>query len=134
MSNRDQKKYYDQICFRSKKNECVFLEPERDDRVIQFFKSIFREEDFKMYKPVMKKMIAKKLKEAKNAFEAATSKTKRNKAERKIKSLNKAVKTDISLKKYYAEWRTFQASDHFPLWVEIKIDFSDKYLEYIKNL
>ncbi len=133
-SNRDQTKYYDQISFRSKKNELFFLEPEREDRVIQFFNSIFREEDFKTYKSVMKKMIAKKLKEAKKAFEMATSKTKKKKAERQIKSLNAVVKTDASLKKYYAEWRTFQASDHFPLWVEIKIDFSDKYLEYIKNL
>ena len=27
------------------------------------------------------------------------------------------------------EWRTFHASDHLPLWVELKIDFSAEYLE-----
>lgn len=30
---------------------------------------------------------------------------------------------------YYADWRTFQMSDHFPLWVKIKTDFADAYLE-----
>ena len=32
-------------------------------------------------------------------------------------------------KTYY---RTFQMSDHLPLWVELKIDFSDRYLERLK--
>jgi hypothetical protein len=30
---------------------------------------------------------------------------------------------------YYRQWRTFQMSDHLPMWVEIGIDFSDAYLE-----
>jgi hypothetical protein len=25
-------------------------------------------------------------------------------------------------------WRTFQMSDHLPMWVELKIDYSDDYL------
>jgi exonuclease III len=33
-------------------------------------------------------------------------------------------------KKYFTnKWRTFQMSDHLPMWVELKIDFSDQYLE-----
>jgi exonuclease III len=31
-------------------------------------------------------------------------------------------------KKLYREWRTFQISDHCPLWIELKIDFADGYL------
>lgn len=133
-SNRDQTKFYDQISFRSKKNELDFLEPDREDRVIQFFNSIFREEDFKLYKPIIKKRIVEKLKEAKKALEIASSKTKKKKFKRQIASLNAATKTEASLKKYYLEWRTFQASDHLPLWVEIKIDFSAQYLEKLKTL
>lgn len=34
--------------------------------------------------------------------------------------------------KFYKEWRTYQMSDHLPLWVEMKINFSRKYLEAIK--
>lgn len=30
--------------------------------------------------------------------------------------------------KYYNQWRTFQISDHLPLWIEIPIDFSEGYL------
>lgn len=29
---------------------------------------------------------------------------------------------------YYKEWRTFQISDHLPLWLELKTDFSSAYL------
>lgn len=29
----------------------------------------------------------------------------------------------------FADWRTYQMSDHLPMWVEIKSDFSDAYLE-----
>jgi len=133
-SNRDQTKFYDQISFRSKKNELEFLEPAREDRVFQFFDSVYREEDYAMYLPVIKKMIANKLKEATEALEVATSKTKKKKYERQIKSLNEATSSESTLKKYYMEWRTFQASDHLPLWVEIKIDFSEQYLEYLKTI
>jgi exonuclease III len=30
--------------------------------------------------------------------------------------------------KFYRQWRTFQLSDHYPLWVEIKTNFSDAFL------
>jgi endonuclease/exonuclease/phosphatase family metal-dependent hydrolase len=32
-------------------------------------------------------------------------------------------------RRHYREWRTYQMSDHFPMWVELGIDFSKKYLE-----
>lgn len=39
-------------------------------------------------------------------------------------------KTDAQIRTYYMNtWRTFQMSDHLPLWVELKIDFSNQYLE-----
>jgi len=42
-------------------------------------------------------------------------------------------KTEEDIKKYYlSTWRTFQMSDHLPLWVELKVDFSDQYLEKLK--
>jgi hypothetical protein len=43
-------------------------------------------------------------------------------------------KTDREIEKYcLSTWRTFQMSDHLPLWVELKIDFSNQYLERIKK-
>jgi endonuclease/exonuclease/phosphatase family metal-dependent hydrolase len=132
-SNRDQTKFYDQISFRPLRDELVLMEPEREDRVFQFFDSVFREEDFATYEPIMKKRLKGKLKEAKAKLAAATSKTKRKKAERRIASLTAAGKSKASLRDYYDEWRTFQMSDHLPLWVELEIDFSDRYLEYLKT-
>ena len=31
----------------------------------------------------------------------------------------------------YKEWRTFQMSDHLPMWIELRTDFTDEYLEMI---
>ncbi len=132
-SNRDQTKFYDQISFRPLRDELVLMEPEREDRVFQFFDSVFREEDFATYGPIMKKGLKGKLKEAKAKLAAATSKTKRKKAERQIASLTAAGKSQASLRDYYDEWRTFQMSDHLPLWVELEIDFSDRYLDYLRT-
>ena len=36
-------------------------------------------------------------------------------------------------KLFTGSWRTFQMSDHLPLWVELKIDFSDQYLKKQKT-
>jgi exonuclease III len=43
------------------------------------------------------------------------------------------IKTKNAInEKFYKEWRTYQMSDHLPLWVELDIDFSKKYLEEVK--
>lgn len=35
---------------------------------------------------------------------------------------------------YYADqWRSWQMSDHLPLWVELKVDFADRYLDMIRK-
>ncbi len=45
----------------------------------------------------------------------------------KLTSAGKAKSKKV---KYYTNtWRTFQMSDHYPLWVELKIDFSKDYLK-----
>ena len=41
-------------------------------------------------------------------------------------------KTEQQIEKYYlSNWRTFEMSDHLPLWIELKIDFSNQYLAKI---
>lgn len=132
-SNRDQTKFYDQISFRPRPNELKMIEPDRDDRVFQFFESVYRDEDFESYKTIMKKGLDKKQKLAEEELAAATSKTAKKKASGQIATYKKAGASDTSLKKYYDEWRTFQMSDHLPLWVEVEIDFSAEYLESLKE-
>lgn len=132
-SNRDQTKFYDQISFRPRKDELVLMHPERDDRVFQYFDSVYRPDDFSTYKPIMQSMLKAKLNKAKADLAAATSKTARKKAETQIAKLTAAGKSEASLQDYYEEWRTFQMSDHLPLWVELEIDFTDRYLAYLST-
>jgi exonuclease III len=132
-SNRDQTKFYDQISFLSRRNELVLMQPERQDRTFQFFDSVFRPGDFEHYKPIIKNRLQAKLEQARNDLASATSQSEREKAERKIESLTAAGESDASLEAYYEEWRTFQMSDHLPLWVELEIDFSDSYLNYLNT-
>jgi len=42
----------------------------------------------------------------------------------------KPAKTDLSA---YKKWRTWQMSDHLPLWTEIKMDFTDSYLQSLET-
>ena len=37
-----------------------------------------------------------------------------------------------ALTRHYNTWRTFQMSDHLPMWVELKVDFTDDYLNSLK--
>ena len=42
--------------------------------------------------------------------------------------------THTTPEQYFTDrWRTFEMSDHLPLWVELKIDFSDQYLKKQKK-
>jgi len=44
-------------------------------------------------------------------------------------------KSEQEIEKYFlTSWRTYQMSDHLPLWVELKIDFSNQYLEKVMNM
>ncbi|MCB0706508.1 MAG: endonuclease/exonuclease/phosphatase family protein [Saprospiraceae bacterium] len=38
-------------------------------------------------------------------------------------------KGDGSMYRSYSQWRTFQMSDHLPLWLELQIDYADEYLK-----
>ena len=43
-------------------------------------------------------------------------------------------KSDKKIESYYKKtFRTFQMSDHLPLWVQLKVDFSAQYLEDLKK-
>ncbi len=50
-----------------------------------------------------------------------------------LEKFKKASASAKALEKFYRQWRTFQVSDHLPLWVELRTDFADDYLTYVKN-
>jgi len=94
---------YDQIVFREKENsmEC------KKAGTVNFFDLLFTLDDFKTYEPFLKKYVDGK-KTTKKIWKDRTDKEKL---------------------RYYKDWRTHQISDHKPLWVELKVDYADAYLE-----
>jgi len=100
-SDLGQTKYYDQIAFKLKleQNMIVFSEGQQRAGAFDFTESVYTSKDM----PVYLKYFDEK---------------------------NTLDKTDKQLATYYmSNWRTFQMSDHLPLWIELKIDFSNQYLE-----
>jgi hypothetical protein len=45
----------------------------------------------------------------------------------------KKATTKKEFEKLYKQWRTFQISDHLPLWVELKTDFANNYLAFVRH-
>lgn len=148
-SNKDQTKYYDQISFRVRKNELRIAESSNSKGVFQFFNSIYRETDFETYKDDLKTTIKEKIKKLDDEIVELTSKHSETNSENTKKRLTKSInrkkksvtnwknhlQSKSKLKKYYMkEWRTFHGSDHLPLWVELEIDFSDAYLDYLTTI
>ena len=143
-SNKDQTKFYDQISFRVNPDELRLAKSDQNHGVLQFFNSIYRLRDFPVYREELHKVINAKINKgqsklqraAKRLAKAADDKAKAR-AQKAIDAANKSIinwsdhlTDDVKLKHYYQkEWRTFHASDHLPLWVELEIDFSGDYLE-----
>ncbi len=143
-SNKDQTKFYDQISFRVNPDELRLAKSDQNHGVLQFFNSIYRPRDFPVYKDELHKVINAKISKGqgklqravKRLAKAADDKAKAR-AQKAIDAANKSIVNwsdhltdDVKCKHYYQkEWRTFHASDHLPLWVELEIDFSGDYLE-----
>ena len=96
------------------------------------------EKDLKQYEKDMKQY-----EKDRADYEKANAEYKKNKqgtkptSPKKPKAPKEPVKpnTEVSSpeKLFTGSWRTFQMSDHLPLWVELKIDFSDQYLKKQKK-
>ena len=97
-------KHYDQIAFKLKieQNMTVFSEKKQHAGTFNFAETIYTPDDFETYREFFDEK-------------------------------NVVGKTEEKIKNYYlSSWRTFQISDHLPLWIELKVDFSNQYLTNIK--
>lgn len=112
-SNVSETMYYDQIAFMVKRNELQMGPSENNNGVFRFFRSAFRDGEYATYHDLMRN------KKLRDYHDAGTKKAGQHRTESEKKSY------------YRNKWRTWQMSDHCPLWVELKIDFSDKYLNRI---
>ena len=98
-SNAIKTKHYDQIAFK--------VRPEKFGTtgragVFDFFKTVFRPEDEHLYVEEM--------------------------GDSYVTNSNDKLRSNKSLY-YKTYWRTHQMSDHLPMWTELKVDYSDDYLE-----
>jgi len=97
-------KYYDQIAFRTQKDEVTFISA----GVFDLSKSVYLPEHYEHYAPILPER-------HRDLKEDGTPQDKGKD------------------KQYYSKrWLTWQMSDHLPLWTELAIDFSDEHL--IHNL
>jgi endonuclease/exonuclease/phosphatase family metal-dependent hydrolase len=100
-------RHYDQIAFKTAPDVVEYVDSQsadplkRNAGVIPIFESVLTDEQFSMYKEIVK---------AKS-------------------TAGKKAKTTTKLREVYQDWRTYQFSDHYPMWVRLKTDASAAYLE-----
>lgn len=100
-------KYYDQIAFKARPGVLEYVDAAAESKsgsgVLEIFEELFTPAQYPQYKDAV------------------------------AKSPNgKKKKTDAERKKYYEkEWRTYQLSDHKPMWVRLRTNDSPKYLRSI---
>jgi endonuclease/exonuclease/phosphatase family metal-dependent hydrolase len=97
-------KHFDQIAFHDPRDRlwpgkrAVPLKKMPRSGVFRWPESVFCDDDVELYEPEMKETCAQSFAKARNK------------------------------KAFFKKWRTFQMSDHCPLWVELRIDFSDQFI------
>ena len=93
-------KYYDQIAFRTRKDEVTFLSA----GAFNFTDTLFKREHYDHYAPILPAR------------------------HRDLKHDGSPKDTGKDKDYFHKRWMTWQMSDHLPLWVELAIDFSDEHL------
>lgn len=133
-SNMYKNKHYDQIAFMEKKGEVVYGEQANSAGCYDFYGKVFSTRQFKDYQDVVLVNLKDKLKEQQEKLTKTTDTEKRKKIQKAIDNFKAIIASPDKQKIYYKkEWRTFQMSDHLPMWTELKINFSLSYLDKIKS-
>ena len=130
-SNAKQNKFYDQISFKEREDEVRLVARESGDShgVVNLFDIVFRANQFEEYDGEVQKTLKKNKAKAERAAARITDPEKLAKKQKAIAELDALLADATERKEYYRnEWRTYQISDHFPLWVDLQIDFADDYL------
>lgn len=104
-TNADKTMFYDQIAFRTRPGDLEYLETpgegaEARAGSVDIFKNLYTPDQFDDYKDQVEQSDNAQLED--NAKD---------------------------LPGYYEEWRTYQFSDHAPLWVRLKVNDSENYLK-----
>jgi hypothetical protein len=121
-TNIAQVNYYDQIAFKIKKGVLDYLDepvnsPFEHAGAFNEFEHLFTPEQLPEYKETVSKL------------KSAADRKARAEAKKKGKEPPKAT----PIEEYYKDWRTWQLSDHWPLWVHLRVNDSGAYLEKRKE-
>lgn len=114
-TNVRKNKEYDQIAFKTKPEELKRGPSKPNAGAFDFFVSVFRPEDWETY------------------FHAAAA------TGRPMESWDNTLRWPqedrmLTREEYFEQWRTWQISDHMPLWIELEIDFTDDYLKRLAKM
>ncbi|BCS88498.1 endonuclease/exonuclease/phosphatase family protein [Pseudodesulfovibrio sediminis] len=136
-SNSKKNKFYDQISWIPRDNAVQRIDSDRSEGTLDVFSAVLQEtqKDFKSYSPFVIASLEKKLTKARAELTAAKKKNKPTKKKQQAVDKWKTMLADPDQQfEYYVDkWRTFQMSDHLPLWVELDVDFSAEYLTSLKD-
>lgn len=114
---------YDQIALKVK-NKMLEL---GDAGVFDFEKYVFRDNEFKAYTPYISE------KSKTSAIKQVRDRERRKAAKAGRPFTFTAADEKQAFEDYYKKvWRSFQLSDHKPIWVEMKVDFTEDYLDSLK--
>jgi endonuclease/exonuclease/phosphatase family metal-dependent hydrolase len=107
-SNVPKNKKYDQIAYRSREHR---FQATGNAGVFDFYKYVFTVDDDAAYRRYIDAYIDEQHAAGKKSPKKPTTQAQQH--------------------RQYGDWRTYQMSDHLPLWAEFRIDFADEYLAAI---
>lgn len=133
-TNMFQTKHYDQIAYNERSKTIEFANNENSAGVYNFYNKVFTTRQFKDYQQniidLYETKVARKTEELLNE----TDPEKIEKLSEDRNDLIAFLQDEKEQKEFYKKkWRTFQMSDHLPMWTELKINFSTKYLDRLLN-
>lgn len=131
-TNMKQTMYYDQIAYRERKGEVILGESENSAGAYNYFNKVFTTRQWEDYKNDILANVNGRIAKKKAAKARARTQKSKDKLQEQVENLQELIASDTSIKEYYKDtWRTFQMSDHLPMWTELKINFSISYLKKI---
>jgi endonuclease/exonuclease/phosphatase family metal-dependent hydrolase len=107
-TNVPKDKKYDQIAYLARQGR---FQATGNAGVFDYYKYLLTRDEDALYRPYIDRYIADRRAAGKKSPKQPT--------------------TDAGRKTQYSTWRTYQLSDHLPLWAEFRVDFADEYLSSI---
>ncbi len=129
-TNMFQTKHYDQIAYNDRSKSIEFADNENSAGVYNFFNKVFATRQFKDYQQTIIDLYETKVSRTTEKLLEATDPEKIEKLSKSRNEMIEFLQDEVAQKKFYkTKWRTFQMSDHLPMWTELRINFSVKYLD-----